>query len=95
MSKFKIGDIVVPNRVCYTADGTMHIEEDWCDHRHKYQIKSIISTGAHLIGITNGRTGFYLDTYFLDRNFNLDDSECGPCKSMCKTGKKCGLYEKK
>lgn len=95
MSKFKVGDIVIPNEICYIEDGRIHREEDWCDHRHKYQVTNITSTGAGLIGVTNGRSLFYLDTYFIDKNFNLDDSECGLCKSMCKTGKKCGLYEKK
>lgn len=95
MSNFRVGDILVPNRICINDDGSIRGAEDWCDYRHKYQVMEITDTGARLKGITNGRGGFYLNKSFVERNYKLDDPECGPCKSMCKKGKRCELFEEK
>lgn len=106
MNKFKLGDTLIPNRIIINDNGTIERIGTWCDYHHKYQVMTIRDNHAYgytdndhyqLKGVTNGRTSFFLPVDFVERNYTLEitDPECGSCTSMCKKGKRCGLYEER
>jgi hypothetical protein len=103
--KFKVGDILIPYEVIIDDSGNKLDMSTWCDYRHKYEVISMDNNvfrytpldHYQLKGRTNGRSPFFLPISLCERNYTLEinDPECGSCRSTCKKGKRCGLYEER